>query len=94
MICQIVIDDNNVITSWSIGGYLDNGIAVDHIPDEVMGGDCGRYKYINGAFIVNPDYTPPEPAPAPAVTMEQRMSATEDAVAEIIEMLMGGESDG
>ena len=92
MICQIIIDENNVVVSWSIGGYIDGGITVDHIPDEVMGGECGRYKYVDGNFIVNPDYKPAEPAPA--VSFDDRLSATEDAVAEIIEMLMGGEDNG
>ena len=32
----------------------------------------------------------PEPSP-PVISMEQRISAMEDATAEIIEMLMGGE---
>ena len=34
--------------------------------------------------------TEPEPSP-PVISMEQRVSAMEDATAEIIEMLMGGE---
>ena len=34
--------------------------------------------------------TEPEPSP-PVISLEQRVSAMEDATAEIIEMLMGGE---
>lgn len=34
--------------------------------------------------------TEPEPSP-PVISLEQRISAMEDATAEIIEMLMGGE---
>lgn len=88
---KIVTDENNVITAILYAGSMDGAVEVTDPPADL---DVLRYKYIDGAFIANPDYTPPEPEPAPAVTMEQRMSATEDAVAEIIEMLMGGESDG
>ena len=88
---KIVTDENNVITAILYAGNMDGAVEVTDPPADL---DVLRYKYINGKFIANPDYTPPEPAPVPAVTMEQRMSATEDAVAEIIEMLMGGESDG
>jgi len=91
----ITTNDDNVITAITSGAIsLPDGIAVDDIPDEVMGGDCRRYKYVDGNFIANPDYVPPEPALAPAVNFDDRLSATEDAVAEIIEMLMGGEDDG
>lgn len=88
---KISIDENNVITAIVYNGNIPDGIEVPCVP---VGVGVLTHKYVNGKFIANPDYTPPEPAPAPAVTMEQRMSATEDAVAEIIEMLMGGESDG
>ena len=88
---KICIDENNVITAIVYHGDIPDGIEVMSVPDGV---DVLTHKYIDGSFAENPDYTPYEPAPAPAVTMEQRMSATEDAVAEIIEMLMGGESDG
>lgn len=87
----IRVNDDNVITAIVYNGNIPDGIEVPCVP---VGVGVLTHKYINGAFIANPDYTPPEPEPAPAVTMEQRMSATEDAVAEIIEMLMGGESDG
>lgn len=89
---RIKTDENNVITTIIYTEYDDSAVEITcDVPADL---DVLKYKYINGAFIVNPDYTPPEPAPAPAVTMEQRMSATEDAVAEIIEMLMGGEDNG
>ncbi len=88
---KIVTDENNVITAILYAGDMGGAVEVTDPPADL---DVLRYKYINGAFITNPDYIPPEPAPAPAVTMEQRTSATEDAVAEIIEMLMGGEDNG
>lgn len=88
---KIVTDESNVITAILYAGDMGGAVEVTDPPADL---DVLRYKYIKGKFIANSDYIPPEPAPAPAVTMEQRMSATEDAVAEIIEMLMGGESDG
>ena len=89
---RIKTDENNVITTIIYTEYDDSAVEITcDVPADL---DVLKYKYIDGQFVVNPDYTPPEPAPAPAVTREQRMSATEDAVAEIIEMLMGGESDG
>ena len=88
---KIVTDENNVITAILYAGSMDGAVEVTDPPADL---DVLRYKYINGNFIVNPDYTPPVPDPAPAVSFDDRLSATEDAVAEIIEMLMGGESDG
>lgn len=88
---KIVTDENNVITAILYAGNMDGAVEVADPPDDL---DVLKYKYINGAFIAYPDYTPPEPEPAPAVSFDDRLSATEDAVAEIIEMLMGGESDG
>lgn len=42
-----------------------------------------------GEIIANPDYCPA--AAVPIVTSEERLAAMEDAVAEIIEIMMGGE---
>ena len=56
---QITIDDNNVVTACSIGGYIENGIDVDVIPDEVM--NCpNKYKFVDGEFIINADYIEPQ----------------------------------
>ena len=53
--------------------------------------------YPNFEFVLDDDGnisdvvgTEPEPSP-PVISLEQRVSAMEDATAEIIEMLMGGE---
>lgn len=84
---KIRIDENNVITAII---YSENaeGIPVPSIPDGV---NVLTHKYVDGTFVPNPDYEPPQPSDAPAVSLEERLSAAEDAVAEIIEMLMGGE---
>lgn len=59
MIKQITIDENNVVKAWSVGGYIENGVDVDDIPDYVMK-NWEKYCYINGEYIENPDYIPPE----------------------------------
>ena len=52
---QILIDENNVVTSAVTVGGLPNGIIVDDMPS-----DCAyhptKYKYIDGSFSINPDY--------------------------------------
>ena len=59
MIKQITIDENNVVTGASIGGFIPGGIDVEEIPEEVMA--CpSKWKYENGKFLENPDYAPPE----------------------------------
>lgn len=55
MVRQITIDENNIVTCCSIGGYIEGGIDVEDIPDEVM--DCpSKWVYKNGEFVENPDY--------------------------------------
>ena len=56
---QILIDENNVVISAVIVGGIPDGIEVDNMPS-----DCAynptKYKYVDGAFIENPDYVPPD----------------------------------
>ena len=55
MIRQISIDENNIVTCCSIGGYIEGGIDVEYIPDEVMA--CpSKWKFEGGGFIVNEEY--------------------------------------
>ena len=62
MVKQITIDENNVVTGASIGGFIPDGIDVEEIPEEVMA--CpSKWKYENGRFSENPDYVPPEEEP-------------------------------
>lgn len=49
-----------------------------------------EFVFDDGGNPVDVTETEPEPAP-PVISLEQRISAMEDATAEIIEMLMGGE---
>ena len=56
---QILIDENNVVISAVTVGGIPDGIEVDDMPS-----DCAysptKYKYIDGAFIENPDYVLPD----------------------------------
>lgn len=56
MIKQIELNSNNVVLSVSIGGYIQNGVTVENIPDEVMK-NPSAWLYSDGEFIKNPDYT-------------------------------------
>lgn len=49
-----------------------------------------RYVFDDTGCVTDVIETEPEPSP-PVISLEQRVSAMEDATAEIIEMLMGGE---
>ena len=62
MICQITIDNSNVITGWSIGGYIPNGIDIPQIPEFVITScDCHKWCYTKEkGFYENPDYEPPD----------------------------------
>ena len=53
---------------------------------------CPNFEFVfdDNGQPVDVIETEPEPSP-PVISLEQRVSAMEDATAEIIEMLMGGE---
>lgn len=56
MAYQITVDDNNNVTGYSSGdGTITGGINVDSIPEDVQA-NYWAYKYIDGAFVFNPDY--------------------------------------
>ena len=86
IIRQITVDENNVVQSCSIGGYIEGGIDVDSIPDEVMA--CPhKWCYADGTYTENDDYKEPTQEP----TQEERVAALEDAMQELILMQLGGE---
>ena len=66
MIRQIKIDEKNVVQCCSIGGYIDGGIDIEDIPDEVM--VCpSKWKYVDGEFIPNEGYIEPVIPDTPTV---------------------------
>ena len=54
---QIKIDENNVILALVYNGEISDGITVSNIPSGV---NVLTHKYVDGAFIENPDYVPPD----------------------------------
>lgn len=55
MVNQIKIDENNVVACCSIGGYIEGGVDVAEIPDEVMA--CpSKWKFEGGKFEPNEEY--------------------------------------
>ena len=86
IIRQITVDENNVVQVCSIGGYIEGGIDVDEIPNEVIHYP-NKWKYIDGEYTENTDYKEPTQEP----TQEERVAALEDAMQELILMQLGGE---
>ena len=84
MVKQIKIDNNNVVELCSIGGIIEGGIDVDEIPDDVL--KCpSKWKFENGKFRANEAYD--EPAEEEELTLDDLALA----VAELAEMICGGE---
>ena len=82
MVKQITIDDSNVVTGASIGGFIPGGVDVEEIPEEVM--NCPKkWTYVDGAFKPNQGYVPP--AEVEDITIDDLAAA----VAELAE-IMGG----
>ena len=66
MVKQITIDENNVVTGASIGGFIPGGIDVEEIPQDVM--SCpSKWLYKDGNFEENPDYIQPEEKVVPTI---------------------------
>ena len=61
MIYQITVNENNIVTGWSIGGYIPKGIDVSEIPENIINsGDLNKWCYTpDRGFYENPDYEPP-----------------------------------
>lgn len=82
MVKQITIDDSNVVTGASIGGFIPGGVDVEEIPEEVM--NCPKkWTYVDGEFKPNQGYVPSEEGED--ITIDDLAAA----VAELAE-IMGG----
>ena len=101
MVKQIKINGDNVVELCSIGGFIEGGIDVEDIPDEVMA--CpAKWKFENGNFAPNEAYV--EPAEEEIFTIDDIALAVaelaetsasdklevEMAVAELAEVMMNG----
>ena len=85
---QIKTDSNGVIIAWCKVGSFEGGVTVGGIPDDVQTAPIGQYKYVDGAFVVNEDYTSTE---EPVQTVEERLETLvaqaeyfDSAIAEIM----------
>lgn len=61
---KLLIDENNVVIAWQTvgGGWSDTEntiVEVDNIPEEVKENST-KYCYVDGLFVENPNYKPPE----------------------------------
>ena len=84
MIYQITINEKNILTNWSIGGYIPNGIDVSVIPQEVMNSkDLSQWCYSQEKnFYLNPDYLPPDTLTS---FKESKIIESKDKLAEWLE---------
>ena len=62
MVNQITVDENNIITGWSIGGYIPDGIDVPEIPEYIQNSnELNKWCYFKDkGFYENPNYTLPD----------------------------------
>lgn len=60
---RILVDENNIVVSVIKVGDAEGSIEVEEYPADLA---PLKYKYVDGAFEVNPDYVEPdEPADEP-----------------------------
>lgn len=87
MVKQVVIDKNNIILGYSIGGYVDGGINIDEdIPDDFI---PEKYRLDDGKIVENPDFVPSIPSEEMPTTGE-RLDALEAAFMEFVEVMCDG----
>ena len=62
MVYQVTVDENNIITGWSIGGYIPNGIDVPEIPEYIQNSnELNKWCYSQDkGFYENPNYIAPD----------------------------------
>ncbi len=84
-VVPVVNEDGEVVPPSS--SIIIRSVEQENGEDDIIERETIDVEY--GEIVPNPDYSPA--AAAPIVTSEERLSAMEDAVAEIIEIMMGGE---
>ena len=86
---RIVTDVNNVITAILYAAHVDGNIEIEgDIPENI---EPMKWCYTaERGFYENPDYTPPVIPDEPVITTEQRLTAAENAIEEIINIIMEG----
>ena len=86
---KIRVNENNVLIAIIYRDTADTeGIPVKNIPDSV---ELLKWCYTaEKGFYENPDYEPPVIPDEPVITTEQRLTAAENAIEEIINIIMEG----
>ena len=86
---RIVTDVNNVITAILYAAHIDGSIEIKgDIPENI---EPMKWCYTpERGFYENPYYTPPIIPDEPVITTEQRLTAAENAIEEIINIIMEG----
>ena len=86
---KIRVNENNVLVAIIYRDTADTeGIPVKSIPDGV---ELLKWCYTDEkGFYENPDYEPPVIPDEPNITTEQRLTAAENAIEEIINIIMEG----
>lgn len=70
---HILKNEKSEITAYATVGSFDGGVDCT-IPDSVLNDNPFSYKYIDGEFVKNAEYKPPEPpTPPETVDMEQML---------------------
>lgn len=80
---QVLINDKHDIIAYATVGSFDGGVDCV-IPDSVLNDNPLSYKYIDGEFVKNPDYKPPEP-PEPPLSETDLLKAQNKAISDRLE---------
>lgn len=86
---RILTDVNNVITAILYAVHIDGSIEIKgEIPANI---EPMKWCYTaEKGFYENPNYEPPISPDEPVITTEQRLTAAENAIEEIINIIMEG----
>ena len=82
VICYVIDENRNAIDGSSNPTYT--VFEVDTLPSDFV---VGKYLYHAGVFLVNPDWTEPEP------TVEERIASLESAITDLAMMMVGVEDN-
>lgn len=81
---QIIVDDNNVIVGYCEGdGFVEGGTDVEYYPDGFIEEFAPeKWLYIDGEYMLNPDYVEPTDEPPLDELKRQRVADSKLQLAE------------
>lgn len=84
---QIIVDENNAITGYCEGdGYVEGGVDVKYYPEGFVEEFAPKkWLYINGEYVLNPDYVEPADEPTLDELKKQRVADSKLQLAEWLE---------